>query len=103
MSGMVLVTLLCCRLLCVNFHFMFLFSDLMEEILSPDEDSCNSSHMSNKSEKNMADFEGEDGLSDADLARINPTTPQAYQHCHSKHIQTFSDIFYQTPTKQQGT
>ncbi|XP_074662968.1 ubiquitin carboxyl-terminal hydrolase 34-like [Tubulanus polymorphus] len=32
--------------------------DFMEDILSPDDGSCNSSHISNKSEKNMADFEG---------------------------------------------
>ena len=40
------------------------------DILSPDEGSCNSSRMSNKSEKNMADFEGEDGLSEDELAHI---------------------------------
>ncbi|BFZ12255.1 hypothetical protein BsWGS_15296 [Bradybaena similaris] len=43
-------------------------------ILSPDDDdegSCHSSRISNKSEKNMADFDGEEGLSEEELAQIN--------------------------------
>lgn len=39
--------------------------------MSPSDGSCNSSHISNKSEKNMADFEGEDGLSEDELGHIN--------------------------------
>ena len=42
----------------------------MEAIMSPDEGSCNSSHLSAKSEKNMADFEGEEVLSEAELASL---------------------------------
>ena len=53
-------------------------SDYIEDILSPD-NSCNSSRMSNKSEKNMADFEGEDVLSDDELAHINV-------HAHGGHF-----------------
>ena len=74
----------------------------MEEILSPDDDSCNSSHLSNKSEKNMADFEGEDGISDEELSHINPTTPQSYQHHHVEHLQPYSDIFYHSTQENQG-
>lgn len=42
-------------------------------ILSPDDEegSCHSSRISNKSEKNMADFDGEEGLSEEELAQIN--------------------------------
>lgn len=52
--------------------YVFLyFSDLIEDIDSPEEDSCNSSRFTNKSDKNMSDFEGEDVLSDDELAHIN--------------------------------
>lgn len=37
-----------------------------------EEASCNSSHMSNKSEKNMDDFEGEELLTEEELAHIEP-------------------------------
>jgi len=47
------------------------FRYVTEDILSPEDVSCNSSHFSNKSEKNMSDFEGEEGLSDAELEHIN--------------------------------
>lgn len=46
------------------------------------EGSCHSSHISNKSEKNMADFEGEDLLSDEELAQIN-----AHAHYNSHQMQ----------------
>ncbi len=65
----------------------------MEEILSPDEASCNSSHVSNKSEKNMADFEGEDVLSDDELAHINAHanvhghTTNTHLSSHTTHMQ----------------
>ena len=47
------------------------FSEFIEDILSPDENSMNSSRISNKSEKNLADFDGEDMLSDEELALIH--------------------------------
>ncbi len=56
----------------------------MEDILSPEEGSCNTSHMSNKSEKNMADFEGEDLLSEEELAHINAQAQMA--SVYHKHI-----------------
>ena len=55
-------------------------------ILSPDDDegSCHSSRLSNKSEKNMADFDGEEGLSEEELVQINNhvrfTAQQAFPH-----------------------
>ncbi|XP_066282190.1 ubiquitin carboxyl-terminal hydrolase 34-like isoform X3 [Branchiostoma lanceolatum] len=58
-------------------------SNLMEDILSPDEISCSSSQISNKSEKNMADFEGEDSGCEEELAQINAhaqLSSQMHQH-----------------------
>ncbi|KAK3803788.1 hypothetical protein RRG08_026023 [Elysia crispata] len=55
-------------------------------ILSPDDDegSCHSSRLSNKSEKNMADFDGEEGVSEEELVQINNhvrfTAQQALPH-----------------------
>jgi hypothetical protein len=46
-------------------------SEYVEDILSPDENSMNSSRISNKSEKNLADFDGEDVMSDEEIALIN--------------------------------
>ncbi|KAK7104124.1 hypothetical protein V1264_018890 [Littorina saxatilis] len=46
-------------------------SDYVEDILSPDDGSCHSSRISTKSEKNMADFEGEEALSEEELAQIH--------------------------------
>ena len=51
---------------------------------SPEEGSCNSSHASNKSEKNVADFDGEDGLSEEELAHLS----EQARHSHRQH---FSD------------
>ena len=62
-------------------------SDFMEDILSPDEGSCNSSRLSTKSEKNMADFEGEDVLSDDELAHINAHTAQTGHFSGHHHMQ----------------
>ncbi|XP_041355094.1 ubiquitin carboxyl-terminal hydrolase 34-like isoform X3 [Gigantopelta aegis] len=53
-----------------------------EDILSPDDGSCHSSHLSTKSDKNMADFEGEEGLSEEELAQIN-----AHAHYNSQQMQ----------------
>ena len=68
-------------------------SDLIEEILSPEEDEdggvrfggnscCNSSHFSdnNKSEKNMSDFEGEGVLSDEEIVTLSRSMTAAHDH-----------------------
>ncbi|KFM73096.1 Ubiquitin carboxyl-terminal hydrolase 34, partial [Stegodyphus mimosarum] len=44
--------------------------ELVEDILSPDDGSCNSSHVSNKSEKNLADFDGEESGCEDELAQL---------------------------------
>nr|XP_042908715.1 ubiquitin carboxyl-terminal hydrolase 34 [Parasteatoda tepidariorum] len=44
--------------------------DFVEDILSPDDGSCNSSHVSNKSEKNLADFDGEESGCEDELAQL---------------------------------
>lgn len=38
--------------------------------MSPDDGSCNSSHVSNKSEKNLADFDGEESGCEDELAQL---------------------------------
>lgn len=58
---------------CFLFIYLFvnyIFSDLVEDILSPDDGSCNSSHVSNKSEKNLADFDGEESGCEDELAQL---------------------------------
>jgi ubiquitin carboxyl-terminal hydrolase 34 len=72
---------------------LFLREDV-DDIMSPDdgEGSCHSSRMSTKSEKNMADFEGEDFISDEELARINgPYNPHQMQ----QHLSNLASM-YQT-------
>ena len=57
--------------------------ELMEDLMSGEEASCNSSHLSAKSEKNMADFEGEDVLSEEEeLAHINAHASHEHSHDH---------------------
>jgi len=74
--------------------------------MSPDdgEGSCHSSHISTKSEKNMADFDGEDFISDEELAQIdahrsfNPHQMQhlsnlaSMYHTHMPHGKSFLDL-----------
>ncbi|CAL1294964.1 unnamed protein product [Larinioides sclopetarius] len=51
-------------------HHVPVPGDLVEDILSPDDGSCNSSHVSNKSEKNLADFDGEESGCEDELAQL---------------------------------
>lgn len=55
--------------------------------MSPDDGSCHSSHLSNKSEKNMADFDGEDLLSDDELSQINA-------HAHFGHLSSMASMYH---------
>ncbi|XP_052769790.1 ubiquitin carboxyl-terminal hydrolase 34-like isoform X3 [Mya arenaria] len=59
-----------------------------EEMRSADEGSCHSSRLSNKSEKNMADFDGEDLLSDDELSQIN-----AHAH-HFGHLSSMASMYH---------
>ena len=78
--------------------FFFFFRSYGLSILSPDDDegSCHSSRLSNKSEKNMADFDGEEGVSEEELVQINNhvrfTAQQALPHM---------SVLY--PTQARGT
>ncbi|XP_052272263.1 ubiquitin carboxyl-terminal hydrolase 34-like isoform X3 [Dreissena polymorpha] len=61
--------------------------------MSVDDGSCHSSHLSNKSEKNMADFDGEDLQSDDELSQINAHAPFGHlssmasmYHTHMPHV-----------------
>nr|KAG5696977.1 hypothetical protein BaRGS_008439 [Batillaria attramentaria] len=66
-------------------------SDYAEDILSPDDGSCHSSRMSTKSEKNMADFEGEEALSEEELAQINAHT---HFGAVSQHIGSMASLYH---------
>ncbi|XP_078001097.1 ubiquitin carboxyl-terminal hydrolase 34-like isoform X2 [Glandiceps talaboti] len=46
-------------------------SALMDEVLSTEDISCSSSQASAKSQKNMADFDGEESLCEEELAQLN--------------------------------
>lgn len=80
-------------------------NSIMEDILSPDEGSCASSHASIKSEKNMADFEGEvseveEELAAAELAEFQEAAA-GYDACHMQHLANVASL-YQRPHRQQG-
>lgn len=61
--------------------------------MSPDDGSCHSSHLSNKSEKNMADFDGEDLLSDDELSQINAHS-QLNSHAHFGHLSSMASMYH---------
>jgi len=56
--------------------------------MSPDDGSCHSSRLSNKSEKNMADFDGEDLLSDDELSQINAHV------AHFGHLSSMASMYH---------
>lgn len=56
--------------------------------MSPDDGSCHSSRLSNKSEKNMADFDGEDLLSDDELTQINTHV------AHFCHLSSMASMYH---------
>ena len=58
-----------------------------DNIISPDRESCHSSQISNKSEKNMADFDGEDLMSDDELSQINA-------HAHFTHLSSMASMYH---------
>lgn len=60
----------------------------MDELLSAEEASCSSSQASAKSEKNMADFDGEEedeSGCDDELARLSAQLSHLHRHHHSHH------------------
>ena len=61
--------------------------------MSPEDGSCNSSHISNKSEKNMADFEGEDELSDDELVHINTLARYGGTQHMQRHLASVASIY----------
>ena len=69
----------------------------MDDLLSAEEASCSSSQASVKSEKNMADFDGEDDDDSAcedELAQLSAHLSQLHhqQHHHHHHHPHLSDI-----------
>ncbi|XP_076312719.1 ubiquitinyl hydrolase 1 puf isoform X2 [Tachypleus tridentatus] len=69
-------------------------SNLIEDILSPNDGSCNSSHASNRSEKNMADFEGEESACEDELAQL---AAQAQAHLDSHPMRLMNMACMYTP------
>ncbi|KAL3873492.1 hypothetical protein ACJMK2_036602 [Sinanodonta woodiana] len=67
--------------------------EYVEGIRSPDDGSCHSSRLSAKSEKNMADFDGEDLLSDDELAQINA---HAHFNAHQmqQHLSNLASMYH---------
>ncbi|XP_072031378.1 LOW QUALITY PROTEIN: ubiquitin carboxyl-terminal hydrolase 34-like [Amphiura filiformis] len=65
--------------------------NVMDDLLSAEEASCSSSQASAKSEKNMADFDGEEedesGCED-ELAQLSAHLSQLHQHRHHHHHHT---------------
>ena len=60
--------------------------------MSGDEGSCHSSRMSTKSEKNMADFDGEEVLSEEELAEINAQAQFSPPH-PSPHLSSMASLY----------
>lgn len=69
------------------------FSDYAEDILSPDDGSCHSSRLSTKSEKNMADFEGEEALSEEELSQINAHAHFSGSHM-TQHLSSMASLYH---------
>lgn len=69
--------------------------EYIENIMSPDdgEGSCHSSHISTKSEKNMADFEGEDFISDEELAQIDASR-SFNPHQMQQHLSSLASMYH---------
>ncbi|XP_070576482.1 ubiquitin carboxyl-terminal hydrolase 34-like isoform X2 [Ptychodera flava] len=61
----------CRGLLTHRHHRRSMRSNVMDEVLSTEDISCSSSQASAKSEKNMADFDGEESLCEEELAQLS--------------------------------
>lgn len=70
------------------------FSDLIEDIDSPEEDSCNSSRFTNKSGKNMSDFEGEEIVSEDELVSISAHSHFVGLHPMQHQLANLASIYH---------
>ena len=61
--------------------------------MSPDDGSCHSSRISNKSEKNMADFDGEEALSEDELAQIHAQAEYSNPHI-TPHLSSMASLYH---------
>lgn len=61
--------------------------------MSPDDGSCHSSRISNKSEKNMADFDGEEALSEDELAQIHAQAQYSNPHI-TPHLSSMASLYH---------
>ena len=69
--------------------------EYVDDIMSPDdgEGSNHSSRISAKSDKNMADFEGEDFISDEELVQIT-SNGQFSQHHMQQHLSSLASMYH---------
>lgn len=77
----------------------------MDELISADEGSCSSSQASAKSEKNMADFDGEEEEEEdsvcsdellqlsAHLSSIHHHHPHSHRHRHHHHLPDMGPVY----------
>lgn len=78
------------------FYDFFFCRQAIKEGTTSGEDhdgSCHSSRISNKSEKNMADFEGEEFISDEELAQINARS-QYNSHQMQQHLSHLASMYH---------
>lgn len=69
------------------------FRPTMEDMLSADDVSCSSSQVSAKSEKNMADFDGEESGCEEELVQIN-SHAELSSHLQ-QHLPNLASIYHE--------
>ncbi len=70
-----------------------LHSHMVEDMLSADDVSCSSSQVSAKSEKNMADFDGEESGCEEELVQIN-SHAELSSHLQ-QHLPNLASIYHE--------
>lgn len=68
-------------------------SPMVEDMLSADDVSCSSSQVSAKSEKNMADFDGEESGCEEELVQIN-SHAELSSHLQ-QHLPNLASIYHE--------
>lgn len=73
--------------------FLLICSAMVEDMLSADDVSCSSSQVSAKSEKNMADFDGEESGCEEELVQIN-SHAELSSHLQ-QHLPNLASIYHE--------
>lgn len=84
---------ICCTICDLSGLLIFSVSPLVEDMLSADDVSCSSSQVSAKSEKNMADFDGEESGCEEELVQIN-THAELSSHLQ-QHLPNLASIYHE--------